>query len=167
MISTQQVVQFHCLQIIRIYKQTINRSHGFHGRSPIFFLQCTKGQLISKAIYGLRTSPKKWMDEFVLLAVKSKKANKTNSNLSVHFLGESTTCQSAYGFIWQVTSKETSITRISSTPYLPSFELPLMVILRSSFLVTRIGDGCKKCYLNIFGFIQCTELLLHHQGCCM
>ena len=41
MISTQQVVQFHCLQIIRIYKQTINRSHGFHGRSPIFFLQCT------------------------------------------------------------------------------------------------------------------------------
>ena len=39
MISTQQVVQFHCLQIIRIYKQTINRSHGFHGRSPIFFLQ--------------------------------------------------------------------------------------------------------------------------------
>jgi hypothetical protein len=41
MISTQQIVQFHCLQIIRIYKQTINRSHGFHGRSPIFFLQCT------------------------------------------------------------------------------------------------------------------------------
>ena len=46
MISTQQVVQFHCLQIIRIYKQTINRSHGFHGRSPIFFLQC----VILKAI---------------------------------------------------------------------------------------------------------------------
>ena len=40
MISTQQIVQFHCLQIIRIYKQTIIRSHGFHGRSPIFFLQC-------------------------------------------------------------------------------------------------------------------------------
>ena len=42
MISTQQIVQFHCLQIIRIYKQTINRYHGFHGRSPIFFLQCTQ-----------------------------------------------------------------------------------------------------------------------------
>ena len=40
MISTQQIVQIHCLQIIRIYKQTIIRSHGFHGRSPIFFLQC-------------------------------------------------------------------------------------------------------------------------------
>ena len=40
MISTQQIVQFHCLQIICIYKQTIIRSHGFHGRSPIFFLQC-------------------------------------------------------------------------------------------------------------------------------
>ena len=46
MISTQQVVQFHCLQIIRIYKQTINRSHGFYGRSPIFFLQCMATNLI-------------------------------------------------------------------------------------------------------------------------
>ena len=87
MISTQQVVQFHCLQIIRIYKQTINRSHGFHGRSPIFFLQCTKGQLISKAIYGLLTSPKKWMDEFVLFAFLLFTANKSKS--SICFLGES------------------------------------------------------------------------------
>ena len=45
-----------------------------------------KGQLISKAIYGLLTSPKKRTDEFDLFAVKSKKANKTNS--SARFLGE-------------------------------------------------------------------------------
>ena len=48
-------MQFHCLQIIRIYKQTINRYHGFHGRSPIFFLQCAKqdenGESSSKVIY--------------------------------------------------------------------------------------------------------------------
>ena len=48
--------------------------------------QCFKGQLISKAIYGLLTSPKKQTDKFVLFAMKSKKAKKTNS--SVHFLGE-------------------------------------------------------------------------------
>ena len=29
----------------------------------------TKGQLISKAIYGLLTSPKKWTEEFVLFAI--------------------------------------------------------------------------------------------------
>ena len=57
----------------------------------------TKGQLISKAIYGLLISSKKRMDEFDLFAKKSKKANKTN--LSVRFLGECTTYQSAYGFI--------------------------------------------------------------------
>ena len=45
----------------------------------------TKGHLISKAIYGLLTSPKKRTDEFDLFAVKSKKANKTNS--SVRFYG--------------------------------------------------------------------------------
>ena len=43
-------------------------------------------------------SPKKWTDEFDLFAVKSKKANKTNS--FVRFLGESTTRKSAYSFIW-------------------------------------------------------------------
>ena len=42
-----------------------------------------KGQLISKAIYDVLTSPKKRTDEFYLFAVKSKKANKTNS--SIHF----------------------------------------------------------------------------------
>ena len=43
-------------------------------------------------------SPKKRTNEFVLFAMKSKKANKTN--LFVHFLGESTARQSAFGFIW-------------------------------------------------------------------
>ena len=53
-----------------------------------------KGQLISKPIYDLLTSPKKRTDEFDLFAVKSKKANKTNS--SVRFLGESMAHQSAF-----------------------------------------------------------------------
>ena len=35
-----------------------------------------KGQLISKAIYGLLTCPKKRMNEFDLFAMKIKKANK-------------------------------------------------------------------------------------------
>ena len=38
------------------------------------------------------------MDEFDLFAVKSKKANKTNS--SVRFLGESMACQSAFEINW-------------------------------------------------------------------
>ena len=42
----------------------------------------TKGQLISKAIYSLLTSPKKRMDEFVLFASFHSTANKSNS--SVH-----------------------------------------------------------------------------------
>ena len=43
-----------------------------------------KGQLILKADWRAIDSPKKRTDEFDLVAVKSKKANKTNS--SVHFL---------------------------------------------------------------------------------
>ena len=35
-----------------------------------------KGQLISKAIYGLLTSPKKWKDEFVLLFYSSWQTNR-------------------------------------------------------------------------------------------
>ena len=53
-----------------------------------------KGQLSSKAIYGLLTSPKKRMDEFVLFAFLLFTANKSNS--SVRFLGESTARQSAF-----------------------------------------------------------------------
>ena len=49
-------------------------------------LVLAKGQLISKPIYDLLTSPKKRTDEFDLFAVKSKKANKSNS--SNRFFGE-------------------------------------------------------------------------------
>ena len=49
-------------------------------------------------------SPKKRTNEFVLFAVKSKKANKTNS--FVRFLGESTAHQSAFGFIWPLATRE-------------------------------------------------------------
>ena len=48
---------------------------------------CTKGQLISKAIYGQLTSPKKRTDKFVLFAFLLFTANKLNS--SIRFLGES------------------------------------------------------------------------------
>ena len=60
------------------------------------FLPTPKGQLISKAIYGLLTSPKKRTDEFVLFAFLLFTANKSNS--SVRFLGESTARQSAFRF---------------------------------------------------------------------
>ena len=48
--------------------------------------QSGKGQLISKAIYSLLTSPKKQTDEFVFFAFLLFTANKTNS--PVCFLGE-------------------------------------------------------------------------------
>ena len=57
-----------------------------------------KGQLILKADWRAIDSPKKWTDEFDLFAVKSKKANKTNS--SVRFLGESMARQSAFEINW-------------------------------------------------------------------
>ena len=59
---------------------------------------CTKGQIKPKADWCAVDSPKKQTNEFVLFAVKSKKANKTNS--FVHFLWESMAHQSAFGFIW-------------------------------------------------------------------
>ena len=46
----------------------------------------TKGQLFQKADWRAVDSPKKRTDEFDLFAVKSKKANKSNS--SVRFFGE-------------------------------------------------------------------------------
>ena len=55
-----------------------------------------KGQLISKAIYGLLTSPKKPTDKFVLFAFLLFTANKSDS--FVRFLGESTSCKSAFWF---------------------------------------------------------------------
>ena len=58
------------------------------------YRQAAKGQLISKADWRAVDSPKKRTDEFDLFAVKSKKANKSNS--SVRFLGESMARQSAF-----------------------------------------------------------------------
>ena len=59
----------------------------------------TKGQIKPKADWGAVDSPKKRMNEFVLFAVKSKKANKTN--LFVCFFGENLrrANQAAFGFI--------------------------------------------------------------------
>ena len=54
----------------------------------------TKGQKKSKSRLSAVDSPKKRTDEFDLFAMKSKKANKTNS--SVRFLGESMARQSAF-----------------------------------------------------------------------
>ena len=65
-------------------------------KSNFLLANKAKGQLISKAIYGLLTSPKKRTDEFVLFAFLLFTANKSNS--SVRFLGESTACQSAFRF---------------------------------------------------------------------
>ena len=55
-----------------------------------------KGQIISKAIYGLLTSPKKRTDEFDLFAFLLFTANKSNSSVCV--LGESTARKSTFWF---------------------------------------------------------------------
>ena len=60
------------------------------------FYVLSKGRLISKAIYGLLTSPKKWTNEFDLFAILLFTANK--SNYSVRFLRESTARQSSFWF---------------------------------------------------------------------
>ena len=67
-----------------------------HYITSFSFNYTTKGQLISKAIHGLLTSPKKRTAEFVLFAFLLFMANKSNSSL--HFLGESTAHQSAFWF---------------------------------------------------------------------
>ena len=65
-----------------------------HNQTFFLYNVQTRGQLISKADWGAIDSPKKQTDEFDLFAVKSKKANKTNSSL--RFLGESMAPQSAF-----------------------------------------------------------------------
>ena len=74
--------------LLRVYGNSTTTNHinnnGTH----------TKGQLISKANCQAGDSPKKRTDEFDLFALKSKKANKTNS--SIRFLGESMARQSAF-----------------------------------------------------------------------
>ena len=63
-----------------------------------FILKVRKNR---KADWRAIDSSKKRMDEFDLFAVKSKKANKTNS--SVRFLGESMARQSAFEINWPLT----------------------------------------------------------------
>ena len=75
-----------------MYRQYVKTVITLFSLDPILI----KGQLISKAIYGLLTSPKKQMDEFVLFAFLLFLANKSNS--SVRFLGESKARQSAFRF---------------------------------------------------------------------
>ena len=75
-----------------MYRQYVKTVITLLSLEPILI----KGQLISKAIYGLLTSPQKQMDEFVLFAFLLFRASK--SNLSIQFLGESTARQSAFEF---------------------------------------------------------------------
>ena len=72
------------------------RPKGHSNPRKMSIYHISKGQLISKAIHGLLTSPKKRTDEFVLFAFLLFMANKSNS--SVRFLGESTAGQSAFWF---------------------------------------------------------------------
>ena len=71
------------LKVLGLYKVRVS------GDSLISLLSCRfsiKGQLISKPIYDLLTSPKKRTDEFDLFAFLLFTANKSNS--SVRFFGE-------------------------------------------------------------------------------
>ena len=67
----------------------------------------SKGQLISKADWNAKDSPKKRMDEFVLFAFLLLTVNKSNS--SVCFLGESTVCQSGFRFYLTFSTQCTKI----------------------------------------------------------
>ena len=80
----------HTLKYVSINEQEgISKQGGWN----VLF---TKGQLISKAIYGQLISPRKQKDEFVLFAFLLFMANKSNSSFC--FLGESTARQSAFRF---------------------------------------------------------------------
>ena len=60
---------------------------GNHSQIKTYSYKFVQEQLISKAIYGQLTSPKRQTDKFVLFAFLLFRANKSNS--SVRFLGES------------------------------------------------------------------------------
>ena len=88
-----------------------------------------KGQLISKAIYGLLISPKKRTDDFCVFAFLLFMANKSNS--SVCFFGESTARQSAFRFYLTFSKHRVQpwnsfgtncflCSSLSITPYIPS-----------------------------------------------
>ena len=78
--------------------------------------ELSKGQLISKAIYGLLSSPKKQTDEFVLFAFLLFTANKSNS--SVRFLGESMAQQSAFEINWPLAVARSSVDSILWSCYI-------------------------------------------------
>ena len=104
----------------------------------------TKGQLVSKAIHGLLTSPKKRTDEFDLFAFLLFTANKTNS--SVRFLGESTAVQSAFRNYLTFTNPSIYPSIFSVTPniqhYLQVFMLNENVIPRNQIeIVSKLSSG--------------------------
>ena len=74
-----------------------------------------KGQLISKAIYGLLTSPKKRTDEFVLFAFLLFMTNKSNS--SVHFLENLRLAKLLFGFISLLPNDILNLGNSTSGPY--------------------------------------------------
>ena len=69
-----------------LYVRKVNSDLQFSLCTFIFFSGLVKVSWFQKADWRAVDFPKKQTDQFVLFAVKSKKANK--SNLSVRFLGE-------------------------------------------------------------------------------
>ena len=114
-----------------------------------------KGQFISKAIYGLLTSPKKWTDEFVLFAFLLFKANKSNS--SVCFLGESTARQSAFWFYLTFRSSSRLSNYMYSMDFLSSH---FITNVSWPFPVIKIKTGDTQCIKACY-FTTCTLLLLY------
>ena len=80
-----------------------------------------KGQIKSKAALACCRLSQTRTNEFVLFAVKRKKANKTNS--FVRFLGESTARQSAFGLIWPLLFSQESFYF-----WISKLETPLQVL---------------------------------------
>ena len=95
----------------------------------------TKGQLISKAIYNLLTSPKNRTDEFVLFAFLLFTANKSNS--SVRFLGESMARQSAFWVF--LTFSWTNLPPLQTYYYIvPMYETHVLLSRRNCTLKTSL-----------------------------
>ena len=112
-------------------------------------------------------SPKKQTNKFVLFAVKSKKANETNS--FIHFFGEPTAHQSAFGFIWPLVEQPT-IDSVSKA----NFKCPIKSKVANDRLCWAVFSttkqpntnpnlklGSMKClnrvnYINIYKARPCT-----------
>ena len=103
-----------------------------------------KGQLISKAIYGLLTSPKKRTDEFVLFAFLLFTENKSNS--SVHFLRESTARKSAF---WNKLTFNILLT--SSNNQISEFRIPSIyneILFILLFAWSKVGPTVSSVIYN-------------------